>query len=174
MWPPLTSYTTDPKQWQTLVLTCGVNSSSSCPDRYWRSNSAFSPTYDAITRFKRCCFRSSPKPKSSTPALLLITVNSFMPDLKISAIRFSGIPHNPKPVNKLNLHSLMELSPSWEAANCAATQKLPSILWNRQVHYQVHKGPHTFIPQWCTNTRLQKYGYIAHGPSLQWLTVVCF
>jgi hypothetical protein len=24
----------------------------------------------------------------------------------------------------------MELSPSWEAANCAATQELPSILWN--------------------------------------------
>jgi hypothetical protein len=24
-------------------------------------------------------------------------------------------------------HSLMELSPSWEAANCAATQELPRI-----------------------------------------------
>jgi hypothetical protein len=31
-------------------------------------------------------------------------------------------------------HSLMELSPSWEAASCAATQELPSILWNPQVH----------------------------------------
>jgi hypothetical protein len=27
-------------------------------------------------------------------------------------------------------HSLMELSPSWEAANCATTQELPSVLWN--------------------------------------------
>jgi hypothetical protein len=27
-------------------------------------------------------------------------------------------------------HSLMGLSPSSEAANCAATQELPSILWN--------------------------------------------
>jgi hypothetical protein len=30
-------------------------------------------------------------------------------------------------------HSLMEPSPSWEAANCAAAQELPSILWNRRL-----------------------------------------
>jgi hypothetical protein len=34
----------------------------------------------------------------------------------------------------MHTHSLMELSPSWEAANCAATQELPSILWNPKVH----------------------------------------
>jgi hypothetical protein len=36
---------------------------------------------------------------------------------------------------------LTELSPSWGAANCAATQKLPSISWKPNVQYRVHKSP---------------------------------
>jgi hypothetical protein len=46
----------------------------------------------------------------------------------------------PQIVHTLNHHSVMELSPSWEAANYAATQEVRSILWNLKVHCHVHKS----------------------------------
>jgi hypothetical protein len=45
----------------------------------------------------------------------------------------------------VDTYLLTELSPSSEAANCAATQELPSILWNPKVHHRVHKSP-TLVP----------------------------
>jgi hypothetical protein len=35
----------------------------------------------------------------------------------------------------------MEQSPSWEANRFWATQEIPHILWNPQVHYGIHKFP---------------------------------
>jgi hypothetical protein len=41
---------------------------------------------------------------------------------------------------QMRMYSLTELSPSWEAARCAATQELPSTLWNPKVQYPIHKS----------------------------------
>jgi hypothetical protein len=40
-----------------------------------------------------------------------------------------------------DLINSMELSPSWEAVSCAATQKFPKMLWNQKINYHVHKSP---------------------------------
>src|SRR5512142_2382738 len=78
-------------------VPCGVSCSASSPASTWRSNSLFSPTYEAITFFTCRPLSSRPMPKSSTPALLPTMVRPLMPLSTSAWIRFSGIPHSPKP-----------------------------------------------------------------------------
>jgi hypothetical protein len=42
-------------------------------------------------------------------------------------------------------NNFMELSPSWEDINCAATEEVPSILWRPKVHYRVDES-HRLVP----------------------------
>jgi len=42
-------------------------------------------------------FSSTPMPKPSTPALLPTMVSRRVPDASSAPIRFSGMPHRPKP-----------------------------------------------------------------------------
>jgi hypothetical protein len=68
----------------------------------------------------------------------------------------------------------MDLSPSSEAANCAATQEFPNILWNPKVHYRAHKSPPLFSilrqidPVHTTLRYLSKIYFNIVHPPMSW------
>jgi hypothetical protein len=64
-----------------------------------------------------------------------------------------------------NKSNLMELSPSWEVTNCAATQEFPSILWNLIVHYRVQKSFHWSL-SWARSIQPIPYHPIPSHPIL--------
>jgi hypothetical protein len=72
----------------------------------------------------------------------------------------------------------MELNPSWEAANCAATQELPSILWNQKVHHHVHKSPplvpvlSQIDPVHTIPSYLSKIYFNTVHPHVSWISLV--
>jgi hypothetical protein len=73
-----------------------------------------------------------------------------------------------------NENSPERLSSLWEAANCAATHELPTILVNPEVHYSVHKSPPLILllshidPVHTIPFHLSKIFFIIVHPPTSW------
>src|SRR5262245_26711951 len=112
-----------PARMRSASVPCGTNSTSSEPSRNWRSKVSFSPTYDDTIFFTCRVARSRPRPKSSTPALLETMVRFLAFDSTRAVIRFSGIPHRPKPPAR-------RVIPSLRPAFLSAALALETTLFN--------------------------------------------
>jgi hypothetical protein len=62
----------------------------------------------------------------------------------------------------------MDLSPSWAAASCGATQDFPNILWNPKVHYRVHKSPSPV----CILSQIEPVNTTQHSLSLSSILIL--
>ena len=95
-----------PARSRSAKVPCGLNSSSNSPDKYCRSNSLFSPTYEEIIFLICRVLSNMPKPMPSTPALLEIAVKPVLPESRKARIKASGMPHKPKPPTAMVCPSL--------------------------------------------------------------------
>src|SRR5580692_7577813 len=86
-----------PARKRSANVPCGTSSTSSSPDKYWRANSRFSPTYEPVVRRMRFACNNMPSPYSSTPQLLLTVTRSVAPERKTASIKTDGKPESPKP-----------------------------------------------------------------------------
>src|SRR5713226_528027 len=82
-------------------------------------------------------------PKSSTPALLLTMVRSFVPLRRTAAMRFSGMPQRPKPPMRM-------VAPSWILSMAASAEAMRLSIWCSEVFGEVY-----FIRYWSGKTSLQ-------------------
>jgi hypothetical protein len=106
---------------------------------------------------------------------------------KFSAVKIC--PHGAyvrKWIMKLCIHSLMELSPSWEVANCAATQELPAFYGIRRFITVSTRALHWSLPwarslisiiasksksEFCYDRRSVGQSVLVSGPHLGPVTV---
>src|SRR5229473_6931989 len=105
-----------PARRRSLSVPCGFSSTCNSPLRTSCSKSLFSPTYVEIIFLTWRCCSSTPMPKSSTPALLLTMVRSFVPLRRTAAMRFSGMPQRPKPpIRMVTPSRILSMAASAEA-----------------------------------------------------------